>query len=314
MIVTIESKARPCPGVEKAIAMAEDALRHGETVYSVGKLIHNNREIERLEKLGLNQIDDVVFDDPGSVDEKYSGADFLVRAHGERRTVIEKAKECGLNPINATCQIVMHSHDMVEQHMREGWRIIIVGKKEHPEVLGLLDRTNGNGSVISSIEEAGSQEFEERSLLLAQSTVNPELFSSVRRILSQRLSDIKIIDTTCRFLRTRQKDLVEFSKTQDVVLIIGGKHSSNCKLLYRTALKVNPRSYHIQSPEDIDWSWFKEKDHIGITGGASTPRWQMDEVLHYLENRQKEKNPKGLKNRKGGIFTWLMKKKPSKTK
>ena len=314
MIITIESKARPCPGVEKAISMAEDALRHGETVYSVGELIHNSREIERLEKLGLTCIDSQELSEKENVEQEYAGSDFLVRAHGERQTVIDQARECGLNPINATCQIVLHSQEMVEQHMRDGWRIIIVGKKEHPEVLGLLDRTNGNGSVVSTASEAKDQEFEERSLLLAQSTVDPELFSSVRRILSQRLSDLKIMDTTCRFLRTRKKDIIEFSQKQDVVLIVGGKHSSNCRLLFENAEKVNPRSYHIEGPGDLDWSWFKAEDHVGITGGASTPRWQMEEVKKYLENRSKEKNPKGLKNRKGGLFTWWMKKRTPKTK
>ncbi|MBN2104116.1 4-hydroxy-3-methylbut-2-enyl diphosphate reductase [bacterium] len=314
MIVTIEPKARPCPGVERAISMAEDALRHGETVYSIGELIHNTREIERLEKLGLVQIQNQVLDQAEKLRKKYAGSDFLVRAHGERQSVIDQARECGLNPINATCQIVRHSQDMVEQHIRDGWRIIIVGKKEHPEVLGLLDRTNGNGSVVSSPDEASEQEFEERSLLLAQSTVDPELFSSVRRTLSKRLSDLKIMDTTCRFIRTRQKDITEFSQGQDLMLIVGGKHSSNCRLLYETARKVNPRSYHIEGPKDIDWSWFQEGDCVGISGGASTPRWQMEEVKNYLENRSQEKGPKGLKNRKGGIFTWWMKRKTPKTK
>ena len=313
MIFTIEKKARPCPGVEKAISVAEDALRHGETVYSIGELIHNRREVERLEKLGLNHLEDDL-EHPEKLADKYSGTDFLIRAHGERQTLISRVRACGLNLINATCQIVSHSQEMVEQHVREGWRIIIVGKKGHPEVLGLLDRTNGNGTVVSSVEDLENAEFEERSLLLAQSTVDPELFSSVRRTLSKRLSDLKIIDTTCRFLKTRQNDIKGFSRTQDVILIVGGLHSSNCRLLHETALKENPRSYHIQSPDEIQWEWFQENDRVGITGGASTPRWQMEEIKNYLENRSEDKNPKGLKNRKGGIFTWLMKKNPFKTR
>ncbi|MBN1781698.1 4-hydroxy-3-methylbut-2-enyl diphosphate reductase [bacterium] len=314
MIVTIESKARPCPGVDRAIAMAEDALRHGETVYSIGELIHNTREIDRLQKLGLIQVEyDAIKESAGNI-KKFEGSDLLVRAHGERQPVIDEARGCGLNPIDATCQIVKHSQEMVEQHMRDGWRIIIVGQKEHPEVMGLLDRTNGNGSVISKSDDAEKQEFEERSLLLAQSTVDPELFSQARRVLSKKLSNLKIIDTTCRFLRTRQKDIEAFSLKQDVVLIVGGKHSSNCRLLHETARKFNICSYHIESPEDIDWSWFDGKKNVGITGGASTPRWQMEEVKAYLENRSKDKNPEGLKNRKGGLFLWWTKRKSPKMK
>jgi 4-hydroxy-3-methylbut-2-enyl diphosphate reductase len=314
MIVSIESKARPCPGVDKAVAMAEDALRHGETVFSIGQLIHNTREIERLEKLGLSQIESDSLTEKESARLKYKDADLLLRAHGERQNVLDCARGCGLNPIDATCEIVKHTHEMVDQHMRDGWRIIIVGKKEHPEVLGLLDRTNGRGTVVSDENEASNDEFEERSLLLAQSTVDPELFSAIRHILSHRLSNLKIIDTTCRFLRIRQRDVTEFSQSQDVVLIVGGKHSSNCRLLYETSRKVNPKSYHIERPEDIEWSWFHQDDHVGITGGASTPRWQMEEVRNYLMNRSNEKNPKGFKNRKGGIFLWWMKRRSPKTK
>jgi 4-hydroxy-3-methylbut-2-enyl diphosphate reductase len=310
MVITIEKKARPCPGVERAISLAEDALRHGETVYSIGALIHNNREIERLSSLGLKQIHHEDITD----DHEYESSDFLVRAHGERQAVVDKARDCGLSPIDATCRIVKHSQDLVEEHVRDGWRIIIVGKREHPEVLSLLDRTNGNGSVVSNVKTAETEDYEQRSLLMAQSTVDPDLFKNVRQALSKRLSNLKIVDTTCRFIRTRQKDLQAFGKEQDVVIIVGGKQSSNCRMLHQSILAVNERAYYIESPSEIDWAWLKETDHVGITGGASTPKWQMEEVKTTLENHRFKENPKGLKNRKGGTFLWWMKKKSSKTK
>jgi len=304
MTVTIESHAKPCPGVDRAINMTEELLRRGEVLYSGGQLIHNQREVERLESLNLHrcEINELPISTPNG--ENKNGY-FLIRAHGETKEVLNKVYDCGLHFVDATCPIVRHSQELVEEHMGEGWRIIIVGKKKHPEVVGLLARTRGCGSVISSVKEAENHDFEQRSLLLAQTTVDLELFHEVCRVLSGKLSGLKIADTTCRFLRNRQKQVAIFSREHNVILIVGGLNSANCQLLFKTAFQVNQRTYHIEKPEDIDMKWFKDgQDRIGISGGASTPRWQLEEIREYLEKQKKKKNPKGLKNRKGGKFSW----------
>jgi len=309
MNVTIESRARPCPGVEHAIAMAEDALRHGSKVFSVGELIHNSREIGRLKKLGLSEITAEELGDPKMKDE-FEDASLLIRAHGESEHVIDLARDAGLNILNATCPIVTHSQTVIDQHVDDGWGVVIVGRPDHPETMALLDRTHGNGVVISSLEEANVAELEERSLLLAQSTANPDLFHDICKELSSRISGLKIMDTTCRFIRTRQKDIQTFAEDQDIVLVIGGKKSSNCRLLYEKAKSQNELTFRLQSPDDIDWTWFKDGEKVGVTGGASTPKWQLEEIRSSLENHKIEKNPKGLKNRKGGKFLWWMRKNP----
>lgn len=313
MVITIESQAKPCPGVERAINMTEELLRRGEVIYATGQLIHNQREIERLESLNLRQRDMINFSIEESAQE-IKNEHFLVRAHGESEETLKKVYDCGLHVVDATCPIVRHSQELVEEHVGEGWRIIIVGRKDHPEVVGLLARTCGCGSIISSAQEAENHDFEQRSLLLAQTTVDPKLFHEVCRVLSKRLSRLKIADTTCRYLRNRQKQVADFSKKQDIVIIVGGLNSANCQLLYETAYQNNQRSYHIEKPNDIDMKWFKDgQDKIGISGGASTPRWQLEEVYHYLEKMENKKYPKGLKNKKGGIFSWLIPKKKNIT-
>ena len=307
MLITIEPNAKPCPGVERAILMAEEILLKGNILYSVGQLIHNRREVERLENLGLKLIKPKELAKVAN-SGKSSKLYFLVRTHGESEEILQAAREYGFKIVDATCPIVQHSQDIVDQHVREGWGIIIVGSKTHPEVTGLLTRTNDNGIVVSSKEEAIQQDFEERSLLLAQTTIDPVLFAEVRKILSKKLSNLKIVDTTCKFIHNRQNEIKAFSSQQDVVIIVGGENSSNCKLLHKTALKVNKRSFKVEEPEQIDREWLKDAEKIGISGGASTPRWQLEEMKSYLSNHKVVKNPKGLKNSKGGKFSWWMKK------
>jgi 4-hydroxy-3-methylbut-2-enyl diphosphate reductase len=304
MIITIEQNAKPCPGVEKAVTMAEEILRRGEILYSEGQLIHNRREVDRLQKLNLLDFNMISIEDKNNNDD-LPNSHFIIRTHGESDDLIQKIYDFGLQIIDATCPIVKHSQELVEQHIDDGLGIIIVGDKEHPEVKGLMTRAKGFGIVVSSIDEVQKLDFEERSLLLAQTTIDPYLFSEVCRCLSSRLSGLKIADTTCRFLRNRQKHIVEFCRNQDILIVVGGKNSANCQLLYKTALAENKRTYYIEEPEEIDMSWFNNGiDKVGISGGASTPKWQLDEIRMYLENQQNIKNPKGLKYRKGGKFLW----------
>ncbi len=313
MISIIESKARPCPGVQRAIEMVEEALRREEKLFLVGLLIHNQREVDRLCEMGLQQIDLDVLDDPRKRD-KYANGRFLIRAHGEPKEILKRIQDFGYDVLDATCSIVRHSQELIEQHVREGWSIAIVGKKDHPEVIGLLAHAKGSGAVISSLEEASTVDLDERTLLLAQTTIDGQFFHVVGRLLSKRLSGLKIIDTTCRFLKTRQKDIYAFSKTKDVIILVGGDSSSNCRLLHQTSLAVNPHSYKVQSPDEIDHRWFNDGDQVGITGGASTPRWQLEEMKSFFNNHHFDKNPKGLKNKKGGRFLcWIRKKTNRKT-
>lgn len=309
MDITIDPKARPCPGVENAIALAEDALRRGETVYAVGPLIHNRREVERLEGLGLRIISPKNWEEKAFRD-RCAGKCFILRAHGEPIDVVSRAKSLRMKIIDATCPIVRHSHEIVDQHVRDGWRIVIVGNPKHPEVVALLTRAGDTGLVIASPTEAETVDIENRTLVMAQTTVNPDIFSEVRRILTRRISGIKIVDTTCRFLQHRQEEIKTFANAQDVVIFIAGKSSSNGRLLFETAKSVNPNSVFVEGTSDLDLSFMKNNVRVGISGGASTPRWQFEEMRGFLEALVKE-NPKGLKNRKGGSFLcWMRKNRP----
>jgi 4-hydroxy-3-methylbut-2-enyl diphosphate reductase len=321
MLIAVESKARPCPGVERAIALAEDLLRRGEVLYTIGQLIHNRREVERLEGLGLKQINPDYLSDKGKR-RLYTGKHFLVRAHGEQRDILNHIQAAGMHVVDATCPIVRHSQELVEQHVREGWRIIITGDITHPEVVGLMARAGNHAVVISSAKEIEGQDLEDRSLLMAQTTMDPILFAEIRRILFGKLPGLKIVDTTCRFLRTRQNDIAAFAREQDILLLVSGKNSSNGRLLFHAAKAVNKKTILVEGPSEIETSVFRDVQRIGISGGASTPRWQLEEMRLYLENHKTDDNPKrsspkgskpkGLKNKKGGKILWWMRKNQNK--
>ncbi len=310
MIVSIETKAKPCPGVEEAISRTEDSLRRGEELVCLGELIHNDREVSRLTKMGLRHITNSELDELMKSEE--NNYRFLVRTHGESIEILKTIREKGIPIVNTTCPIVKHSQKLVDQHVREGWGIIIVGDEDHAEVRGLMTRIRGGGSIISRIEDAETGEFDNRTLLIAQTTVDPKFFSQVRQTLSSRHARLKIVDTTCRFIRNRQKDVKDFSASNDVVIFVGGNKSSNCKLLRRTARTVNDSVYLIEKPEDVQKEWLHEAERVGISGGASTPRWQLEELRTLIEEQYDKKSLKGDKNRKGGKSSWWKWKKPNK--
>jgi 4-hydroxy-3-methylbut-2-enyl diphosphate reductase len=311
MLIAVDPKARPCPGVERAISLAEDVLRRGEPIFAAGQLIHNRREVERLEGLGLQPVTPEALTDRRQR-RRFFGRHLILRAHGESQEIVLRAKSFGMKIIDATCPIVRHSQELVEQHAREGWRVVIVGDPEHPEVRGLLARAGENGAVVTDSSQAEKLDVENRSLLLAQTTVDPKLFAEARRILSGRIQGLKITDTVCRFLRNRQTDVLSFAGDQDLVIFVVGKNSSNGRLLFETARGVNKNTLLVEGPEELKTSFFKNGARVGISGGASTPRWQLDEMRMFLENIR-EFNPKGLKNKKGGKFLWWMRKNRHKT-
>jgi 4-hydroxy-3-methylbut-2-enyl diphosphate reductase len=191
--------------------------------------------------------------------------------------------------------------------VREGWRIVVVGNPDHPEVQGLMARAGESGAVASSARAAESLDVENRSLLLAQSTVDPDLFAAVRHVLAHRVPGLKIADTTCRFLKNRQGELQSFAAALDILVFIAGKNSSNGKLLFETARGINKNTFLVEAPDELKRALFKNGHRIGISGGASTPRWQLDEMRMFLETL-KENSPRGLKNKKGGPLLWWMRK------
>ncbi|MBN2417482.1 hypothetical protein JXO52_16720 [bacterium] len=308
--IQIDPKAKACPGVADGVLLTVDALGKVKQLYTVGQLIHNEREVARLVKLGLKIIQPafILGLDP-KVKLKQTG--FLIRCHGEPAELIGLAKDAGMKVYDATCSIVKRSQKIVREHAREAYRILIAGKPGHAEVVGLLDASMGTGIVVSGPGDIETLEIENRTLLIAQTTIDPASFAEITEAARNRIPGVKIIDTTCRFITNRLEDMRDFGQRHDVVLLVGGKKSSNCRLLYEQLMNVNRRSYKVASPEDVDPAWLGGASSIGITGAASTPSWQLEEMHDFIENIVN--NPKGLNNRKGGKRTWRIWKSQKKT-
>lgn len=295
MKVTIDNKAGFCWGVVRTVDIAEDTLsKHGdEDIYVLGHIIHNPREIERLESKGLSTITHEDFERIANNGRK---SKVIIRAHGEPPSTFVRAEQLGIELIDATCPLVTNLQNRVKKYYDGGFQIVIFGKKEHAEVIGLRGVCNDEAIVIRSLEEAMEiVDFSRKTALISQTTMHKPTFYEIKEYLESKIEDLihageindKLIarDTTCRAVTSRQEPLLEYAKQNDVLIFVSGKKSSNGKSLYQYCKEVNERTYFIENVEEIDWNWFENAQTVGISGATSTPQWYMKKVKEMIENR-----------------------------
>lgn len=288
MVVEIDDKSGFCFGVVTAISKAEEALASGGKVYSLGDIVHNRVEVERLRGLGFETVS---YDDmPG-----LSGKTLFIRAHGEPPATYQKAEELGISVIDATCPVVAHLQKRVlkayEQMCSVDGQVVILGKHGHAEVVGLNGQTDNNAIIVESeMELLGSVDFSRPIYLLSQTTMSLDLFQRVKEEILSRVSPkeigqtVFISDTICRRVSNRNPHLIEFVSKYDVILFVSGKESSNGKALYQVCLGANGQSYKIEDTSDIDLQWLSGVKSVGICGATSTPRWLMERVADYVRS------------------------------
>ncbi len=214
----------------------------------------------------------------------------LIRAHGEPTETYKIAYENNIKLIDASCPVVLRLQNQIRQVYMEmrgkQGQVVIFGKPNHPEVIGLRSQTDYQAIVIQGLEELDKIDFSKPVALFSQTTKNLKLFyqiiKEIRRRMEQTLGTENIpfryYDTICRQVSHRDKELQIFCQDKDVVLFVSGKKSSNGKMLYEVCKKVNPNTYFISSPDEIDFSWFSPDDTVGICGATSTPQWLMQKV------------------------------------
>jgi 4-hydroxy-3-methylbut-2-enyl diphosphate reductase len=291
MIVTIDPKAGFCWGVVRTVDIAQETLtkadEESKNTYILGHIIHNPKEISRLEEQGLVTI---THDD---LNDK--NANIIIRAHGEPPATYKKTEELGLNVIDATCPLVTNLQNRVKKYYSQGYQIIIFGKKEHSEVIGLRGVCNDQCIVIKTLDEAKEiSEFGKQTVFMSQTTMDKHIFNQVKEYLESKIVNLidlgeienKLIgrDTTCRAVTSREEPLTQFAKSNDVMIFVSGKNSSNGKSLFNSCLKVNPRTHFIEDISEIENSWFDNSNTVGISGATSTPQWYMEKVKEYIEN------------------------------
>ncbi|WP_448588040.1 4-hydroxy-3-methylbut-2-enyl diphosphate reductase [Thermocrinis sp.] len=269
-----------CFGVKRAINIAERVSREkkDKNIWSMGPLIHNPQEVERLRKKGIR-----VWESEKELNE---GDTIIIRSHGIPPQKEGELKERGLRVVDATCPYVKAVHQAVEKLVGEGYYVLIVGEKDHPEVIGTvgyLKKAGGEGMVVESKEDLEKIRGVEKVGIVAQTTQNEQFFKEVVGEIALWAKEVKVINTICNATSERQEDVYELAPKVDLMLIVGGKNSGNTRRLYEISRSLNPRSYHVETAEELREDWFANAETVGITAGASTPDWIIDEVKKRVE-------------------------------
>lgn len=278
--VEIDPRSGFCHGVVRAVEQAENYLQYSSRLYSLGAIVHNSVELERLKKKGLEIL---------SIEEVEQLHDdvILVRAHGEPPETYELARRNRLQVIDCTCPVVLKLQERVRETWRRirasGGQVVIFGKKGHAEVNGLVGQTGGEAIVISSAEDLAGIDFSRPVALFSQTTKDPDEFRQIAARIREERPDAEVYDTICRQVVHRHQSLVEFAQNHSVILFVSGRESSNGKVLFELCRGVNTRTYRVENASQINPNWLQDGDFVGICGATSTPKWQLEEIFIYLQ-------------------------------
>lgn len=278
MEVTIDQNSGFCFGVLYAIQMAEDELAEKGTLYCLGDIVHNNKEIERLTAKGLKIINHEDL-------KQLKNTTVLIRAHGEPPETYKIAIENNLTLIDASCPVVLKLQHRVKTAFDLGTQIVIYGEPGHAEVNGLLGQTKNQAIVIRNIQELDKIDFSRPITLFSQTTKSTKEFYEIAQEIQKRQAEFKANDTICRQVSNRDVQLREFAKKFDVIIFVSGKKSSNGKVLYKVCQSVNPRSYFISDVDELMPEWFENCQTVGVCGATSTPMWLMEQVAEAIRNQ-----------------------------
>ena len=283
--VEIDEGSGFCFGVVTAINKAEEELTKGGTLYCLGDIVHNSREVERLKAMGLITINHEEFN-------RLHDVKVLLRAHGEPPETYTIARRNNIEIIDATCPVVLRLQKKIKQEYiqedDEEKQIVIYGKNGHAEVLGLVGQTTGQAIVIEKLEEAGTLDFSKSIRLYSQTTKSLDEFQKIVEYIKEHISPdvtFEYYDTICRQVANRIPNIKKFAASHDLVFFVSGKKSSNGKILFSECKKVNPNSHLIDSAEEIDNELLLGAESIGICGATSTPKWLMEEISEAIESR-----------------------------
>lgn len=291
MKVTVDKSAGFCWGVVRTVDIAESELKSldkGHELYCLGDIIHNPMEIKRLEDEGLKTITHA--DLP-----KIKNGKVLIRAHGEPPETYAWARELGIELVDATCPVVWKVQQRIKKFYDQGFQVVIYGKRDHAEVIGLVGQTNGEAIVIKSLEEITKVDLTRKTVLFSQTTMDKETFYKLRDEFRKQINELIVDsfdeeaqefhakDTICGQVFGRDKKLRDFAGQNDIMIFVAGKNSSNGKVLYHICQEANPRTYFVEVESELRPEWFEGVEMVGISGATSTPQWLMERVKVKIE-------------------------------
>ncbi len=282
MDIRVAKTAGFCFGVARAVDSAyEYAKEEGKTYYTLGPIIHNAQVVQDLEEKGIGAID--------SLDSLPEGATVIIRTHGVPKSIYEELNEKNIPYVDLTCPFVKKIHKLVEKHHTEGCQIVIIGDSRHPEVIGINGWCDNSAQIIENLEQAEAfPDTEKPVCIVAQTTFNQNIYKKIIFFLKKPCQNPMIFDTICNATEERQAESQTLAKEVDVMLILGGKNSSNTQKLYQICKEACPEAYCVESIDAIsDLRSFQNK-RIGITAGASTPAVIIKEAINKMENQDKD--------------------------
>lgn len=275
--IEIDGRSGFCFGVVNAIGKAEKNLG-AEELFSLGDIVHNRMEVQRLGKLGLRSVGHAEL-------PSLEGKRLLIRAHGEPPATYRKAEELNIEVVDATCPVVAKLQQLVGKAYAEmqaaGGQVVILGKPGHAEVAGLSGHADGKAVIVEGIEDLEQVDFSKPLFFLSQTTQSLSLFEEMSREIMRRTADpaqVTIKDTICRQVANREGHLRDFAGRFDVVLFVSGRKSSNGRILFEVCRAANPRSHMVEEEGELLSEWFAGARSVGICGATSTPQWLMEDV------------------------------------
>ena len=278
MEVILAKTAGFCFGVKRAVDTVYEQIETGKKIYTYGPIIHNEEVVKDLEAKGVTVVEtleELEHCEEGTV---------IIRSHGVSKSEYHYIKEHHFEIVDATCPFVKKIHNIVEQESEAGKHIVIIGSKEHPEVQGIMGWSKTETTVIENVQEAVDFEpkKDEKLCIVSQTTFNYKKFQELVEIFQKKGYDVNVVNTICNATEVRQTQARQIAKEVDVMIVIGGKNSSNTRKLYEICKKECEQTYFIQTLNDLDFQSSSNIQKVGITAGASTPNNLIEEVQNYV--------------------------------
>jgi len=269
MKINIARKAGFCFGVKRAIDITFNlAKEDNKGLYTYGPLIHNPQVVEELKLKGVKTVDDLTSPDIRTI---------IIRTHGVSPEVYDETSKMGYNVIDATCPFVKKAQKFAQILNDEGYQVLIIGDKEHPEVQGLIGFAGGHAIVADNADQLPA--LKNKVGIIVQTTQPFDTFKKIILQVINTVREVKIYNTICDFTAQRVKETRELAKKVELMVIVGGKNSSNTNQLVKLSRDVCAKVYHVETAEEIKEEWFQGIENVGITGGASTPQWIIDDAV-----------------------------------
>ena len=282
MEVRLADCAGFCFGVKRAVDTVYEQLKNGKTIYTYGPIVHNEEVVRELAEKGVR-----VLESKEELKNLKAGETIptvIIRAHGVAKEIYDIMEANGLECIDATCPFVKKIHRIVEQKSTEGYHVIVVGDPKHPEVEGIVGWCQGPVTVLETPEQAENfvKTEGEKLCIVSQTTYNYNKFQYIVEIFEKKGYNDSVVNTICNATEERQRSAKVSAEEADVMIVIGGKHSSNSRKLYEICQRECVHTYFIQTLDDLHLDLPKAVRLVGITAGASTPNKLIEEVQNYV--------------------------------